>query len=257
VRDVTNINEQTMTASNEARVPGETAAQLLVRLRRQGVKVKEAALLANMSERHAYRMLREFASRPLTLERWSPSQAVGDAPEKIAYLFETMVGAGWSREESDIAWAVHCASPELDPALVKAFCRLYVAADHAGPEAGNRYRMVIDRALWHEPWRGEDEFEAFIEEVPVVSKEELAYAAEVARYLERHAPAEEPEDGRPRRRLRTWVGVERMPYVREELRRIEESERREIEAAPPGVLIALGVPGESGPRPRVRKVRQG
>jgi hypothetical protein len=244
-----------MTTDNEARVPGETAVQLLLRLRRQGVKVKEAARLANVSERHAYRILQEFARRPFALERWSPSQSTGDAREKIVYLFETMVDAGWSKEEADIAWAVHCASPDLDAALVKAFCRLYVAADHAGPEAGNRYRMVIDRALWHEPWQGDDAFEEFVEEIPVVSKEELTYAAEVARYLESHAPVEGPGDDRPRLRVQTVLGVERMPYVRQELRRIEEAERREAEAAPPGVFFGVAVPGEPEPRPRVRKVR--
>lgn len=233
-------------------VPGEHPAAHLARLRKQGLTVKKAAETVGVSERHAYRLLENFDERPLMFERWSPSIADRlDTPEKIEWLFETCMDGAWWVEDAEIAWSIHCAAEDLEPWIVKAFCRLYVAAKLADPVTGIRNRMIIDWALWYRIWESPESAWDFVQNLPIATSEEMDYAADLSHYLFRYAPedlnlAELATESMSRPRVQTVIdGIDdRWAYFNEALDRIQKNEQRMIEETPAEALPVFNVPGE-------------
>ena len=240
-----------MTSEGTAHTPGENLGHEIMRLRRDGLTVKEAAEAVKVSERQAYRLIKNLATDPTRFERWSPSSETSGTPEKIKWLFDTYMAGGWFIDEADIAWALHCAAEDLDTSLIRAFSRLYLAAEDAPIPARTRHRMIIDWALWHRIWESGEAVEEFVETIPVFTNEELYFAAEITSYLKRHEPAIRGQDtsARTPKKIRTVVeGVEdRKPFFDRAINEIAQAadERKRISGMNRRLEI-VRVPGESG-----------
>jgi hypothetical protein len=251
-----------MTSENQ-RVPGEHPTAQLAWLRKQGMTVKQAAETVGVSERHAYRLLENFDERPLMFERWSPSMADRrDPPEKIEWLFETYMDAAWWVEDAEIAWSIHCADGEIEPWIIKAFCRLYVAANQTDPATRIRNRMIIDWALWHRIWETADQVWEFAQSMPVFTSEEFDFASEVSHYLSMYAPGDLDLAGldteaQSKPRIQTVISgvADRWDYFKNALERIAKDEERVIRETSPGKLPTIAVPGEFKRPARRRKQR--
>lgn len=235
-------------------VPGEGRVDRLIRLRSQGLTVQEAAGQSGISVRQAYRILARSAPDRDMTERWSPSDAGAEDPEKVSYLFDTMAAGRWTRQEAEIAWPVHCANPQLPPSMVRAFCQLYVVAARSSDEDQTRRRkLVIDWVLLYEPWTDEQALEEFIDAVPVLSKDEVGYAASVVKYLRKFIPVE--TDSERRVYVQAVLGVDRHEHFKLETERIEREEQQQRERLPDGQLMAVQVPGEERRRTKYRNRR--